>query len=118
MAATYNFVIERGATFAPAPIVWKHGANALPVDLTGYTARLQVRESVTATDVLLELSTANGGISITPLEGSIALSLSATATAAITWVSGVYDLELTSSTGFVRRLLKGKFKVTQEVTRD
>lgn len=99
-------------------MVWKAGAPAVPVDLTGCTARMQVRSEVGSPDVLLELTTANGHIEIEPLDGEITLLLSAAETAAITsWQRGVYDLEVVHSDGSVRRLLEGSVKVKPEVTR-
>lgn len=114
-AAAYNFVIEQGATLDKT-FVWKDSAGTV-IPLTGYTAKMQLRQSVTATDVLLELSTLNGKIIITALEGKIQLLVPATDTAAITWQRAKYDLELLSSTGVVTRLLSGDVEVSREVTR-
>lgn len=114
-AATYDFEIEQGSTLLK-PIVWKDSTGA-PVNLTGYTAKMQIRQSVASTDVLLEMSTVNGKISITPLTGTITLIFSAATTAAITWKRGKYDLELTSTDGAVTRLIEGQISVSQEITR-
>ena len=43
MAAVYDITIEQGATFRLS-LVWKDSSN-VPVNLTGYTARMQVRRS-------------------------------------------------------------------------
>lgn len=88
-----------------------------PLDLTGFTARMHIRASVGSADVLLELSTENGGIAIDPATGTITLSISATDTAALTWRQGVYDLELTDGAGVVTRLARGRVAVCPEVTR-
>jgi hypothetical protein len=114
-AATYDFEIEQGATLLK-PIVWKD-SNGTPVNLSGYTARMQIRRSVAAEDVLLELSTANNRINIDALNGTVTLIFDSATTAAFTWTSGVYDLELTSSGGVVTRLIQGKITVSKEVTR-
>lgn len=114
-AASYDFQIEQGATLLK-PIVWKD-SNSAAVNLTGYTAKMQVRQSASSTDVLLEMSTSNGRISITPLTGTITLIFSASLTAAIDWSRGKYDLELTSGDGTVTRLIEGQISVSKEVTR-
>jgi hypothetical protein len=114
-AATYDFEIEQGATLLK-PIVWKDSSGE-PVNLTNYTARMQVRQSVSSADVLLELSTSNGKISLAPSTGTITLIFSATTTAAIAWKRGKYDLELTSGDGTVTRLIEGQISVSQEITR-
>jgi hypothetical protein len=87
-----------------------------PVDLTGATARMQIRDKPGG-GLLLELSTTSGGLTITG-PGTIARTLSATATAAITWASAVYDLEVTYADGTVHRYFEGPVTVSPEVTRD
>lgn len=114
-AATYDFQIEQGTTLLK-PIVWRDSAG-VAVNLAGYTAKMQIRQSVGSTDVLLEMSTTNGKIAITPSTGTITLVFSAATTAAITWKRGKYDLELTSSDGTVTRLIEGQITVSQEITR-
>lgn len=114
-AATYDFEIEQGATLLK-PIVWKD-SDGNPVNLTGYTAKMQVRQNVSASDVLLELSTTNGRLSISAMSGQVTMIFSATTTAAITWSRGKYDLELTALDGTVTRLLEGEITVSKEITR-
>lgn len=114
-AATYDFEIEQGTTLLK-PIVWKDSTGA-PVNLAGYTAKMQIRQSAAAEEVLLELSTTNGMISITPATGTITLIFSAATTAAIAWRRGKYDLELTSAGGTVTRLIEGEISVSREITR-
>lgn len=88
-----------------------------PMDLTGYTARAQVRASVSAAEPLLDLTTEEGGIVIDAPTGTIELRMDAAATAGITWSQGVYDLELVDPDGFVTRLAQGSVSVDREVTR-
>jgi hypothetical protein len=81
---------------------------------------MQIRPSVSDSQVLMELTSngLDGRIIITyPVTGTIDIVISATDTAAITWATGVYDLELVSSGGEVTRLIEGKIKVSKEVTR-
>lgn len=87
-----------------------------PVDLTGFTARMHIRASETSPTVLETLTTENGKIAIDNTLKTITLTLSATATAAYTWKSAVYDLELVSLVGVVTQLLKGPVTVEGEVT--
>jgi hypothetical protein len=115
-AVKYDFTIEQGATTIK-PFVWKSGED-VPVNLTGATVRMQVRRSTSSSDVLLEASTANSRIQLDPLLGKFTLVLSATVTAAISWLTGVYDIEITASNGVVTRLVQGTITVSKEVTRD
>lgn len=87
-----------------------------PIALTGATARLQIRKTIASPDVLLELSTATGGITIDPVAFTITLNITATATAALLWSEGVYELEITQG-AVVSSIAKGAVKVVREVTR-
>lgn len=61
-------------------------------------------------------STLNAGITLGGAAGTIVITIDADYTSKLTSGSYVYDLELTSSTGTVTRLLEGQFVVTPEVT--
>lgn len=111
-----SIIILQGETFSKV-VTWKAGTPAVPVDLTGCTARMQVRAAVDAADVLLELTTENGRILIGGLAGTVTLRLTAAETAAITWPRGVYDLEVVHADASVRRLVAGSIKLSPEVTR-
>lgn len=108
-----DLTIYQGATFRKR-LIWK--VNALPVDLTGFTARMQIRASTGDSTVLVELTTENGGIEITAIDGQIDLYIAADDTALLTFNTGVYDLELNES-GEVTRLAMGKVYLNKEVTR-
>ena len=88
-----------------------------PVNLTGFTARMQIRETVESTTTIASLTTENGGITLGGAAGTIALLLSATATALLTVDSAVYDLEIVSGGGVVTTVLSGNVYLTDETTR-
>lgn len=108
-AARYAIRIEQGAT-------WKPVLTLRDTDLTGYTARMQIRPDIDSDTVLLELTTSNG-ITIDGPAGQITLHLTDVETTALDWREGVYDLELIAPSGDVQRLLKGPVEVDPEVTR-
>lgn len=116
-AAKLKLLIEQGATFRKL-LTWKTGTPATPVNLTGCTARMHIRETITDAVPLVTLTTENGGITLGGVAGTIELLISATATAAFTWTAGVYDLEVVFASGDVRRLVFGPITVSPEVTRD
>jgi hypothetical protein len=87
-----------------------------PIDLTGYTARMQIREKITSETVLETLTTENGKILIDTSQKTISLVLSAEMTAAYAWKSGVYSLEMVKD-GVVTGLIYGSVSVEREVTR-
>lgn len=85
-----------------------------PVPLTGATARMQIKDKVGGTELLL-LSTANGRLVLDETECTISIIVDAADTEAITWLKGVYDLELEAG-GVVYPVLDGTVKVIKEVT--
>ena len=88
-----------------------------PVDLTGFKARMTIKNRVGGT-VLCTLTTENDGIAIDAAAKLITLNISAVDTAAMTFTTGVYDLELVSGAtpAVVTALLSGRVTVTKEVT--
>ena len=120
-AGTYNVGIEQGATLV-RQFVWQTGTpgcpptNLVPVDLTGYSALLQIRSSVSSAVVLYEASTVLGNIVLGGSTGTITLTISAADTAAFSWTRGVYNLNM-SLNGVVTRLVQGAVAVSPEVTR-
>lgn len=115
MAATvYDIVIEQGATYSQSITYIDNGTA---VNLTGYSARMQVRSTMEAATFLIELTNANGRIALGGVAGTIVLSIAAADTTAITAGRGVYDLELVSGSGVVTRLLQGVANITRNVTR-
>ena len=111
----YDLEIKQGATLS-LTATWKDSTGTA-VNLTGYTARMQVRATYDSASTILSL-TSSSGITLGGSAGTIAITASATTTAALTapW-SGVWDLELVSGGGEVTRLLEGAATVSPEVTR-
>lgn len=112
----YDFTIYQGANF-DTTLTWKTGTPATAVNLSGYTGRMQVRESVASTAVALELTTSNGRMTLGGAAGTIALAITAADTTTLTPGFYVFDVELVSGGGVVTRLLEGRVTVSAEVTR-
>lgn len=87
-----------------------------PVDLANTTARMQIREKLTSDTVILELTTENGKIVLDNTNKTITINLTATETAAFTFKSAVYSLELVKS-GVVTPFIDGTITLIKEVTR-
>ena len=112
---SFDLTINQGATFE-LTVTWKDSAGTA-INLTGYSARMQVRETYSSSTSIVSL-TSGAGITLGGAAGTIAIVVSATTTAALTApFSGVYDLELVSAGGVVTRLLQGAATVSPEVTR-
>lgn len=109
----YNMICPQGATFSKQ---LTYTIDDVAVNLTGYTAKMQVREKHSSTTAKLTLTTENGRITLGGALGTITLFIADESTAEVAAKEYVYDLELMSG-GNVYRLIEGKFIVTPEVTR-
>lgn len=123
-ANKYNLEMWQGATFTMTITVKDSTGNVQ--NLTGYTARMQMRTGYDAGSATESMTTSNGEITITAAEGNLAFQLAATRTANIPvdLTNGkppkstyVYDLELIDASGLVSKLLYGDINVYGEVTR-
>lgn len=110
-AATYNFNLDQGANFVLDLVMKEDGSVK---DLTGYSARSQLRKTKDATD-----PTASFSCDIpNPTDGTIKMEMSNSTTGAIPAGAYFYDLEIyTSGDAFVLRLIQGQVTVTREITR-
>ena len=130
-AGKYNFTIEQGTT-VDFEIQYKDSNNE-PVDLSGYTGRLQIRpnfaDNTTGSYLLLSSSRNPDGTGLNfsgssgdkpPTSGSIGVYIASCTSSGLTFNQGLYDLELYSGSGecaFTIRLIQGTVKVSKEVTR-
>jgi len=109
---TYNINAYQGATY-DLNLTWSIGGTA--VNLTGYTAAMQVRESASSTAIVLNLASGSG-ITLGGTAGTIGIAVNATTMGSATPGNYVYDLELNSG-GSITRLLQGSFNIEAEVTK-
>lgn len=116
MPATVNLDIRQGATYRRG-FIWSAGDPLALVDLTGCTARMQIRRSIANPATLAVLTTENGGVTLGGATGRIDLLLSAAATAALPACIAVYDLEVVHPDASVTTLIQGQVLITPEVTR-
>lgn len=104
----YDLTIYRGDSYQYRFTLWEDTENTLPADLTGASAKAELRVS-------------SGGPVFGEMELTVVLPniidgyLSAETTAAIEYMSGVWDLQVTAATN-VRTVLAGKVKLIADVT--
>lgn len=87
-----------------------------PVPLAGYTARMQIRAKIDSPDVLLELTTENGGISIDTVLNTITIVAQPSLTTQLNFSQAVYSLELVQGIEVVP-FASGNILLVREVTR-
>jgi hypothetical protein len=112
-AGRYNFDCEQGQTFQRVLTLKQEG---VPLNLTGYSAKMQVRKDFNSSTTIIELSTANGRILLGGSLGTVTLTLTATETFGIAR-SGIYDLEIVSPSNVESRVIEGEFRLHPGVTR-
>lgn len=107
MALKANLVVDQGTTFATSIEILDQNDEA--IDVTGYTARGQIRKHYTSSNSVSFTT----GLS----NGTLVISLTANQTANIVAGRYVYDVELIDLNGVVVRILEGIVTITPEVTR-
>jgi hypothetical protein len=91
-------------------------ADALPIDLTNYSARMQARTFYDSPVAALSL-TSGAGITLGGTAGTVDLLVDAVTTAQIDSGTYVYDLEVESQSGEVVKIIAGGLTVLPEATR-
>lgn len=129
-AGKYSFTIEQGST-VDFELAYKD-SNGDPIDLTGYQARMQIKDAAGGSTTYITLSSSaepspcGTGLNMSgsnglnsPTSGTIGVLISAISTSIFTFDSAVYDLEIASGSGdctVVTRLVEGNVKLLKEVT--
>lgn len=133
-AAPLDITIEAGATFNLG-LLWADEAE-VPIDNTGYYARMQVRRSKGDADTVLSVATSQAGILIGPgmsigpepgeyegiflggANGEVNIVIGPDLTTALPAGLFTYDLELYNADPMnIVRLIAGTCEVSAEVTR-
>ena len=130
-ASNVDLLIEQGATFERTITI--SDANCVPMDITGWEFRGQIRRTYSDTTVLASFSFTIQDQVTKP--GQVLMFMSATTTAAIPVnpasdsstscistpnlkpTNYVYDVEAETSSDFVYRILQGLAIVSPDVTR-
>jgi len=114
MAGQKNFEVDQNATFSF--IVEYKDNNGLPIDLTGSTAKMQVRDTKGGSKLAFSLTSPAGGITITPLLGKITIKMTPTQTNKLFYPKSSYDIMVTDSNANKIKLLEGFITLSRSVT--
>jgi hypothetical protein len=132
-AGQYSFTLEQGSTLDFN--IEYSGSDGAPVDLSGYEARMHIREQKDSSNVICTLSSSldidGTGLNMTPpsgsfqgevfpkSSGSIKIFISAASSSNFSFTKAYYDLEIYSGSNYpiVTRILEGRIKLNKEVTR-
>jgi hypothetical protein len=116
---TLKLKLKQGTAYT---IVLTYKPGGTPADLTGYTARAQIREDDDSTTAALSFTSATGGgitFDADRTTGKIYLRIKATQTSPLTITGGKWDLELVPASGEddAFAIVEGAVTITREVTR-
>ena len=87
-----------------------------PIDLTGASAKMQVRDLKGGSKLAFTLTSPNGGIVIDPLNGKISIKMTPTQTNKLFYPKSSYDIMLTDSNLNKIKLLEGFLTLSRSVT--
>jgi hypothetical protein len=110
----YDISTEQGSTLSR--VVTYTNAEGNPVNLTGYTARMQVRPRATSGLAYLSLTSPTGGLTLGASTGTITILVDGAITSEIPSGNYVYDLEVVNGE-YVDKVMGGNFFLSAEVTR-
>lgn len=111
-SAEYNIHLDQGASWSKTLFLKK--ADGFPKDLTGYTAKAQIRTNIDG-DLIEDITTTF----VPPRKnGELVLSLSPEQTGEFEFYIAVWDLFITSPDGVKSKLLRGYVKNNRSVTRE
>ena len=99
---------------------YEDNITKLPMDLTGYSALMELRPSWNDNTLLLTLSSGNGKILLGGVDGTILVHFSPADTAqpaGVYWDRAVYDLILTDNNNISFKLISGMINLVGVVSR-
>lgn len=105
---TFNLNLYRGDSYRWAVNVWMDAAKTQPADLTGVTAKAEIRDKPAGVFIVAMACTV-------ALPNTVDMVLDAEASSQVP-AAGAWDLQLTWPSGDVGTILAGKVKVTADVT--
>lgn len=110
-AGKYNILIQQGADYIQQLTIKQPDGTA--VNLTGCTFRGQVR--LDFDDVAPVASFVCSAVDL--VNGKFKIALSNTVTAALSFNTAVYDVEIVYPSGVVDRIIQGKAVLSKEATK-
>jgi hypothetical protein len=109
--ATYSDIfIDQGSTYSSTIDVL--GANGLAYDLSGYSARGQIRKTYSSSNAISFTTNIN-----LPTQGKVQVLLTAAQTRTMKAGRYVYDIEVFNNSGHVIRISEGQVEISPATTR-
>jgi len=114
MAGQKNWEVDQNATFSF--IVDYKDPDGAAIDLTGASAKMQVRDTKGGSKLAFTLTSPSGGITIDPINGKLTISITPTQTNKLFFPKSSYDIMLTDSNLNKVKILEGFMTLSRSVT--
>lgn len=116
MSTSVNIEIDQGSN-QTYEFTWVDDSTNLPVDITGYTAKMQVRNRNISAALVMEYSDSIGNIWLGGNSGIIRILFAPADFIEYNWPNYEFDLFMTrTSDGMVTKLLNGFLSISPRVT--
>ena len=114
MAGQKNFEVDQNATFSFVVEYKDNNDNA--IDLTGASAKMQIRDTKGGAKLAVTLTSPSGGIIIDGPNGKLTIKLTSTQTNKLFYPKSSYDIMVVDSNGNKIKLLEGFMTLNRSVT--
>lgn len=114
MAGQKNWEVDQNATFTF--VIEYKDSNGSPINLTGASAKLQVRDTKGGSKLAFTLTSPAGGITIDAPNGKLTVRMTPTQTNKLFYPKSSYDLMLTDSNAVKTKLIEGFLTLSRSVT--
>lgn len=114
MAAQKNFEVDQNTTFS-FTVEYLDDSN-LPINLTGATAKMQVRDTKGGSKLSFTISSPSEGIVIEGPQGRVTCTMTPAQTSKLFHPKSSYDLMITDTNNTKTKLLEGFLTLSRSVT--
>lgn len=115
MAVTKNFEVDQNATFT-FEVQYTLDDEITPIDITGASAKMQVRDTQGGSKLAFTLTSPSGGIGIDGPTGTLSIKMTPTQTNKLFYPKSAYDIMMIDSNGNKIKLLEGFMTLSRSVT--
>ena len=114
MAGQKNWEVDQNTTHTFIAIY--EDPEGDPIDLTGASAKMQVRDTKGGTKLAFTLTSPSGGITIDAPNGKLTVKMTPTQTNKLFYPKSSYDIMVTDSNSNKIKLLEGFLTLSRSVT--
>ncbi|NCV08151.1 MAG: hypothetical protein EBW12_05975 [Actinobacteria bacterium] len=114
MAGQKNWEVDQNTTFTFTVEYKDNSGN--PIDITGASAKMQVRDTKGGSKLAFSLTSPSGGITIDGPNGKLTIKITPTQTNKLFYPKSSYDIMLTDSNLNKTKLLEGFMTLSRSVT--